>query len=304
MRTFVAIAETMSFTKASEQLDLSQSALTQQFQALESELGVTLIDRTNRRRMSLSGPGEVLLESGKRLLAEEQEVRGQVQSAMEGVSTLSIGHMGSATSSFIGTWVREFLSQHPDCRISFFDLAPSEQERRIERREIDLGFVREPNPKRDLRVQILPVYEDRLVLAVPEQHLDYESASIHDLRNHPLILYNRTQAPWLNQSVEGYLFNQRIVPGAVRNVDGMVPLLLTIASGQGYSLVPLCLKNLGIPGVEFRELPPPRAATRGLTRVASRKPLPVAHGVCGVCFLQIGERLKIHRIPNRDSKWR
>jgi DNA-binding transcriptional LysR family regulator len=257
LRTFVAIAETMSFTKASEQLDLSQSALTQQLQALESELGVTLIDRTNRRRMSLSGPGEVLLESGKRLLAEEQEVRGQVQSAMEGVSTLSIGHMGSATSSFIGTWVREFLSQHPDCRISFFDLAPSEQERRIERREIDLGFVREPNPKRDLRVQILPVYEDRLVLAVPEQHLDYESASIHDLRNHPLILYNRTQAPWLNQSVEGYLFNQRIVPGAVRNVDGMVPLLLTIASGQGYSLVPLCLKNLGVPGVEFRELHPP-----------------------------------------------
>jgi DNA-binding transcriptional LysR family regulator len=37
----------------------------------------------------------------------------------------------------------------------------------------------------------------------------------------------------------------------------MVPLLLTIASGQGYSLVPLCLKNLGIPGVEYHDLQPP-----------------------------------------------
>ena len=256
MRTFVTIAETMSFTTASERLGLTQSALTQQLQLLESELGVRLIERTNRRRMSLSGPGRVLLETGKRLLAEELQVRAQVQSALEGVSTLGIGHMGSSTSSFIGQWVREFLADRPQCRINFYDLSPDEQERRIERREIDLGFVREPNPKRDLRIQILPIYDDRLVLAVPENHLEYTRLSLHELHNRPLILYNRMLAPWLNQSVEGYLYQHRIVPRFVHHVDGMVPLLLTVASGQGYSLVPFCLKSLGIPGVEFRELKP------------------------------------------------
>jgi len=246
----------MSFTVAADRLGLTQSALTQQLQALEQELGVRLIERSNRRRMSLSGPGQVLFESGKRLIAQEIEVRSQVQSALEGVSTLGIGHMGSATTAFIGGWVREFLEIHPDCRINFFDLTPDEQERRIERREIDLGFVREPSPKRNLRVKSVPIYEDRLMLAVPENHPSYESEKVEDLRGRPLILYNRAQAPWLNQSIEGYLYQHQIVPRAVYHVDGMIPLLLTIGSGQGFSLVPSCLQNLGIPGVSFKELRP------------------------------------------------
>ena len=256
VRTFVAIAETMSFTAAADQLNLSQSALTQQLQSLELELGVRLIDRTNRRRLSLTGPGQVLLERGRQLLIDELEMRTQVQSALEGGSSLAIGHMGSATTPFIAGWAREFLEKYPLAKISFHDLSPSEQERRLQRRQIDLAFVREPNPRRNIRLKSMGIYNDRLVLAVPLAHPNYRSTSIQAYRDGTLILYNRVQAPWLTQLTEGYLFQQGIAPRFVLTVDGMMPLLLTVASGQGYSLVPSCLKQLQIPGVEFIELHP------------------------------------------------
>lgn len=256
LRSFVALAETMSFSAASDDLHITQSALSQQLQVLESELGVELIDRTNRRRIKLTGAGEVLLERGKRLLAQETSLVEEVRSAVAGTATLAIGQMGSATSPFIAQWVREFRETYPVAEIRFFDLSPSEQERRMERHQIDIGFVREPNPKRHLQLNSHLVYEDRLMLAVPADHPDFASTTILDYRETPLILYNRAQAPWLNQAVEGYLFQNNMAPRQVHIVEGMAPLLLTIASGQGYSLVPSCLRNLAIPGLTFIELVP------------------------------------------------
>ncbi len=257
IKSFVTIAETMSFTTAADQLNLSQSALTQQLQALELELGVRLIDRTNRRRLSLTGPGQVLLDQGRRLLVEESDLRTQVKSALEGGATLAIGHMGSATMSFIGGWTREFLQHHPLARISFHDLSPTEQERRLERRQIDLAFIREPNPRRNIRLKTMAVYDDRLVLAAPSGDPSNETGSIQAYGEVPLVLYNRVQAPWLNQAIEGYLFQNGIAPRVVLTADGMLPLLLTVASGQGYALIPSCLKHLRVPGVTFIELSPP-----------------------------------------------
>ena len=67
LKSFVAVAERLSFVRASEQLHLSQPALSGQIQALETELGVKLLFR-NRRTVRLTDVGTQFLEDARAIL--------------------------------------------------------------------------------------------------------------------------------------------------------------------------------------------------------------------------------------------
>ena len=77
LRTFCEIADTLNFTKASEKLHLTQSAVSHQIKALEDELGVSLFIRA-KRGVLLTDAGKAALEHAKRILSEAEEMREQV----------------------------------------------------------------------------------------------------------------------------------------------------------------------------------------------------------------------------------
>lgn len=74
MQYFIAVVECNSFTEAAEQCYISQSAISQQIQALEKDLGVELLHRENRR-FSLTPAGEYLYRHSKELINEVKYIR-------------------------------------------------------------------------------------------------------------------------------------------------------------------------------------------------------------------------------------
>lgn len=82
LRYFVAVAETLSFTRASEALYISQSTLSQQIADLEQELGTKLLDR-NRRKVTLT-------DAGRALLMESQRILSQVAGLAEGIQDTGV----------------------------------------------------------------------------------------------------------------------------------------------------------------------------------------------------------------------
>ena len=80
LRTFEAVAQRRSFTRAAEDLRVAQQAVSQQIKALERALGVTLLRRTSRR-VELTAEGTVLLGEARRVLAavDRAAVRGGVR---------------------------------------------------------------------------------------------------------------------------------------------------------------------------------------------------------------------------------
>src|SRR5215831_12650615 len=78
LRTFVAVASTLNLTRAGEKLHLAQSSVTEQIQALESDLGAALFDRS-KRKWALTPAGARLLDYAGTIIALSEEARGAVR---------------------------------------------------------------------------------------------------------------------------------------------------------------------------------------------------------------------------------
>src|SRR6516225_3254028 len=83
LRTFAAVAERRSFTRAAEDLHVAQQAVSQQVKALERSLGVTLLRRTPRR-VELTAEGAVFLPDCRRVLAAADRAERRVKAAARG----------------------------------------------------------------------------------------------------------------------------------------------------------------------------------------------------------------------------
>jgi DNA-binding transcriptional LysR family regulator len=83
LRTFAAVAQRRSFTRAADDLHIAQQAVSQQIKALERSLGVTLLRRTPRR-VELTAEGQVFLAECRRILAAADRAARRVQAAARG----------------------------------------------------------------------------------------------------------------------------------------------------------------------------------------------------------------------------
>ena len=110
---FVAVAEELSFTRASRRLHVVQSGVSSAIQGLERELGAALFDR-DRHRVTLTDAGRVLLPEARATLAAAQAAADAVAETTAGLrGTLSIGTMISTGPVGLPVVLGRFHEQHP-----------------------------------------------------------------------------------------------------------------------------------------------------------------------------------------------
>jgi DNA-binding transcriptional LysR family regulator len=98
---FVAVAQKLNFSRAAEDLPVSQPGLSQQIRVLENELGVQLFDRAGKR-VALTRAGEVLLPHAYHILAEVETARNQVRDLSQlNRGTASLGAPPTVSTHFL-----------------------------------------------------------------------------------------------------------------------------------------------------------------------------------------------------------
>ena len=91
LQTFISVSDAGSFSRASEQLFITQPAVSKRISALEQELGIPLFDRIGKK-VQLTEAGHALLPSAKKILAELEESRRAISNLSGKVSgSLKLG---------------------------------------------------------------------------------------------------------------------------------------------------------------------------------------------------------------------
>lgn len=113
LKTFLAVASTLNFTRAAEQLHLAQSSVTEQIQTLESDLGTALFDRS-RRKLQMTEAGRRLIDYASDVLCLVDEARASVADAAGlHAGALTIGALETLAVSRLPPLLTAFGQTHP-----------------------------------------------------------------------------------------------------------------------------------------------------------------------------------------------
>jgi DNA-binding transcriptional LysR family regulator len=259
LRYFVAVADTLNFTRAAERLHLAQPSLTRQIQNLEEEIGVRLLNRS-KKRVALTEEGTAFLVDARRVLALAEESIQSVQRLSRGeTGQLNIAYLSNFNFDLLPKTLGAFREQYPQVALNLFDMTPAEQFRALEARKIDLGFVglRFPGAARTLQWE--RIARHKTVVVLPSKHplTKKNRLSLEDLKTMFFVGMSEKTHPgfrdWLAETCQPAGFTPRILQDA----DLEPGLMRFVAEGLGVTLAREKIQILPHPGVVFRPLSPP-----------------------------------------------
>lgn len=198
LSAFISVADNSSFTRASEQMHLTQSAVSGLIKELESSLGIVLFDRTTRQ-LSLSVVGHHLLPQARRILNEMQLFENEASS----LTSLAQGQVRLAVSQFAASSmpavIAQFAKAYPDISVSLLDCSAENVLEHIQNIEVDLGVGTErgfTEPDDDISADLL--YQLPFCVVMPDNHALAQKSEViwQDLVDTPLITL---QGPFIEQ---------------------------------------------------------------------------------------------------------
>ncbi len=169
VRYFLALARTLNFTRAAEEANVSQPALTRAIQQLEQELGGPLFHR-ERRNTHLSELGRMMRPYLEQIQAQAEAARAQAKSAarLDDV-TLKIGAMCTIGPALIGDLIAGFRKAQPAVDLELVDEGSDQLLEKLARGDLNLALFGLPQGP-DERFHGLPLFRERFVIAVPPDH--------------------------------------------------------------------------------------------------------------------------------------
>lgn len=192
LRYFIEVAEQQSFTKASGNLYVCQSALSKMIKVLEQDLGVQLIDRSTKH-FKLTSEGEVLYEHGHDLLKRTNaELEMLIDSVHKEKGRLSIGIPPVIGTAYFPTIIHAFRKQYPEIELRIFEEGANKVKGKVEEGKLDIGVVMLPFQAEGFSVT--PIFTSSNIVVVHKDHPLADRKSIHlkELRNDSFILLDST----------------------------------------------------------------------------------------------------------------
>ncbi len=266
LRTFLAVAEVLSFTQAAYRLGLSQPTVSQHVRKLELAAGRTLLIR-DTRSVSLTADGEAMAGFAREILAAQEQAVGYFTgSGLRG--RLRFGVTDDLALTPLPKILRQFRQLYPRIDLELTVAQNDVLRRRVDSGHLDVAFVKRAADEPE-RIESTLVRRDRLVWAAAEgQRLDPDVPV-------PLVVY---QAPSLSRSVGVRALEDADRPCRITcTVRGVNGVIAAVRAGLGLAvfartLMPDDLVELGagadlpgLPHIDLVLLTGPRAAAESAT---------------------------------------
>ena len=233
LRYFVRIVELGSMSRAALDLDLVQSAMSQQISRLEGELSTRLLQRSSKGVVPTEAGLAFFREAQLTLRHAEQAVRAAQQSRLSG--TVSVG-LASTTAVVLGVpLMRAMRERYPDVRLHLVESMSGHLTGMLNTRQLDLAVLFDTGAAR--RWSVMPLLEEKLYLmCIRSKNEAPVPTTMALLEGVPLIL--PTGAHGLRSTLDAAFARAGFKPRLVAEVDSLTMLMDAVCAGLGGTVQP------------------------------------------------------------------
>jgi DNA-binding transcriptional LysR family regulator len=255
LRYFVTLTEELHFGRAAAREHIVQSALSQQLQRLERDLGVRLLERTTHH-VQLTPAGRAFLVEARQILAHVDRAAVAAQRAAGSAPTLRVGIVDASYDS-MPQILAEVRERYPDLEIHEVEAGVPEQFSMLMDGRLDVGLGRASLAPLNVAAELFRL--DPLGVLVPDSHrlAELPSVPVATLAVEPVLLAEEGRAPEFNDFVvelcRSVGFAPTVYRGTVQSIRAAADLV-----GQGRCVVcaPASCRS-AVPGVVWRRLVQP-----------------------------------------------
>lgn len=233
---FCALAKTGQYTRAAQELNVSQPSISYAISELEAELGVPLTEKRNRT-IALTPCGEFFLGYAKRAidtLDEGVKMTRQMIDPQKG--TVSLGYFYSISDHFIPDIVETFFKSNTDYSITFKFSQYNNRDilNELKRGNVDLAFCVAP----DDEVEYAEIARQKLYVAVHEGHrlAKKEGVALSELANEPMVVLE--QSSGLRKTVEQLFDDNKVPKNIAFETQECTSALQSIVFNRAVSIMP------------------------------------------------------------------
>lgn len=236
IQAFVSVAELGSFSKAAQQLHVTQTALTRRVQKLEAYLGMKLLDRTTRS-VALSAVGQEFLPKARAIVGEMGSAIGQLKEmARTSRGSFTLACMSTMSARLLPDLIRKYADLHPDNRIRLLDMTSNDVREAVLNREAELGIAVHGEAHPELNERYL--FDDAIVLYCHETHPFAARPRLNwkDLKDLDLIVVRGFTATRL--LIEYHLLTHGVRAGSAYEVQHHSTAVNLVEAGVGCAVLP------------------------------------------------------------------
>ena len=291
IKYFLAVCETLNFTRAAERCNDSQPALSRAIQSLEQEVG-GLLFRRERNLTHLTDLGQLL-----RPYLEQARLQSEAaKHAARGFLTLATAELNLGVMCTVGpmrfiSFLARFRAENPNVELSMVEGVPSRLSELLESGQLDIAIMAQPGPFPD-RFRVEPIYRERFVVALPSNHrlTRLNAIPIQELSGEPYLSR-------INCEYRDYLSELSASHGVKVNriyrSEREDWIQVMVAAGLGLCLVPEFSPTIA--GVQTRPMVEPEVSREvSLVSVAGRRYSPVvSHFI---------KALRAYRWPEQENE--
>jgi DNA-binding transcriptional LysR family regulator len=283
LRSFLAVADLRHFRRAAARLHVSQPALSRQIQQLERELGTALFQRP---------PGPVVLtEAGRELQARARRALDELENARTTIvqagggphGHLALACFDSASTYLVPELLTRLVTRYPQVQLSVATLGTRDALRQLREGGVDAAIVTLPVASADL--DVLPLYREQLVVALPRVHPLTAQSSIRlaTLAPERLVTFLAGQNN-TRRLIDDAFAEAGCTPSAVIELESVQAIKDAVRSGLGVAILgEMTLTGSARDrGVLARPLAPPQYREVGLATCSSRRTHPLLAPLAGL----------------------
>ncbi|USG64898.1 LysR family transcriptional regulator [Brevibacillus ruminantium] len=194
LQYFAEVAKQRSFTRAAEVLHVSQPSISKMIKSLETELGVILLDRSERK-IELTDAGQLVFEHAQRVL----QAMGDLTSSLEELRQVERGFVRLGLLPTVGAFllpaaIASFKKHYPQIELEMREYSARPLEAQVERGHIDIGLT--VLPVDEERFEAIALRAEDLVAIVYPEHWLYgrESINLQELSEESFVLFTEEYA--------------------------------------------------------------------------------------------------------------